>query len=558
VVLLAYFFITVVSIFFAINYKEGYFDVFKTFLFITLIAAFAIVFSNTKNWHLHLPKFVVVAAFIAFAVGIAQYFTDVFNSPDILLPDGREIIYSVRGFMSHKNQYAISLMLMLPFLGYGIYQYKKGWKWASIIAFVLLMVMIVLLKTRSVWVGIALSLLAIVFITSISPKKFGISSSLRNIIVSATIVVIVAGATVINIAGKKDPYSFFGKLRSITNPLAGNNVYRLKIWHLTTIMIADYPLTGVGAGNWKLHSADYYRTNNYNFKKVEMNWLRPHNDFLWVFAEKGIIGFLLFLSIFGFAIVYILKLLFSDRPPEQKALLLFILSGLICYLTVSFFSFPLERINQQAYLAMLLAAVLTLHHSARENTKPITNRKIILYPALLVLLLSVVYSYAMLDMEYKVRKTRNAMGSSNWRVMLSEAQSISTVFRTLDPEATPISSYAAQAYSKLGQTEKSRDAYIEALKAHPTKINMMNNLGKVYYELGEYEKAEELFLKALFTLPDYQESLINLSTTYYKMGEYEKTLETLNRIPTDKRDETSKRNIIAVKQLLKDRENDSE
>ncbi len=551
-VMVGYFIVTVASIFFATNYKEGYFDIFKTFTIVSLTAVIAIIFSNTKDWDKKLPKFIIVAAYIAFTVGFIQYIDKVLMATSAFLPDGREIIYEVKGIMAHKNQYAISLMLMLPFLGFGAYQYKKGWRWASIVAFILLMVMIVLLQTRSAWAGILLSAMAVVFLISLFPKRFGISVKTRNIVATATIVVLVAGGTFIDIAGKKDPWSFVGKLRSIANPEAGNNVFRLKIWGLTTKMIADHPLTGVGAGNWKIHSADYYNQYDYNFEKDQLNWLRPHNDYLWVFAEKGIIGFLLYLSVFGFAIVYILKFLFSDVRPEQKTLALFLLSGLICYLTVSFFTFPLERINQQTYLALILASVVTLYRSTIENKKPINNKKFILYPALIILAMTVVYGYAMLDLEFKVRKTRNAMMQSNWKVMLREARTLSTTFRTLDTEATPIKSYEAQAYSNLGQTKKSRDSYIEALKAHPTKINMMNNLGKVYYELGDYEKAKGLFINALKILPEYQESLINLSTTYYKMGEYQKTLETLKRIPPDKRDETIKRNLKAIKRVLEE------
>jgi tetratricopeptide (TPR) repeat protein len=455
--------------------------------------------------------------------------------------------------MAHKNQYAISLMLMLPFLGFGIYQYKKGWKWASIIAFVLVLIMIVLLQTRSVWAGILLSVIAAVFIISLIPSKFGISVKTRNIVAITTLVVLIAGGTYIDIAGKKNPWSFIGKIRSIANPDAGNNVFRLKIWGLTTKMIADHPITGVGAGNWKIHSAEYYNQYDYNFEKDQLNWLRPHNDYLWVFAEKGIFGFLFFISIFAFAIVYILKIIFSDTGPEKRTLAMFLLSGLICYLTVSFFTFPLERINQQAYLALILASVVTLFHNTRDKKKPIGNKNLILYPALIILAMTVVYSYAMLDLEFKVRKTRNAMMQSNWRVMLREAQTLSTTFRTLDLEATPIKSYEAEAYSKLGQIKKARVAYTEALEAHPTKINMMNNLGKVYYELGDYEKAKELFLEALAILPEYKEALINLSTTYYKMGKYGKTLRTLKTIPPDERNETIKRNIKAVKRKLKER-----
>ncbi len=58
----------------------------------------------------------VVATFIAFAICFAQYFDKVVMCTSAVFPDGREIIYEVKGIMAYKNQYSISLMMMLPFL----------------------------------------------------------------------------------------------------------------------------------------------------------------------------------------------------------------------------------------------------------------------------------------------------------------------------------------------------------------------------------------------------------------------------------------------------------
>jgi len=318
-------------------------------------------------------------------------------------------------------------------------------------------------------------------------------------------------------------------------------------------MIADHPLKGVGAGNWKLHSAEYYNKYDFDFEKDQLNWLRPHNDYLWVFAEKGIFGFLLFISLFALIFYYIYKILFTDTLREHRIFTLFIFTGLIGYLTVSFFSFPLERINQQIYLALFFSSTIVLHHSGRKTKKPVYFQKAVLYPALAIIAFTVVYSYSMLDMEYKVRQASNALMSNNWKALLHYSQTIPTTFRTLDSEATPLVSYQAQAYSNLGQKAKARDLYEQALVAHPTKINIMNNLGKVYYELGEYPKARDMFLQALVILPNYKEALINLSTTYYKMGKYGKTLNTLKRIPPDQRDETIEKNLKAIKKLISKR-----
>jgi tetratricopeptide (TPR) repeat protein len=183
--------------------------------------------------------------------------------------------------------------------------------------------------------------------------------------------------------------------------------------------------------------------------------------------------------------------------------------------------------------------------------KPVKNRKAILYPTMILLAMVTFYGYSMIVFEAQVRKTRNAMGSERWNLMLQYAKAIPTTFRTLDAEAVPVKSYEGQAYSKLKRLKESRDAYLEALKAHPTKISVMNNLGKVYYEMGDYKAAKKMFLTALEILPDYKESLINLSTTYYKTGQYNKTLKTLQRIPPEKRDKTVKKNLRVIKRIIR-------
>jgi len=57
---------------------------------------------------------------------------------------------------------------------------------------------------------------------------------------------------------------------------------------LATIeMVKDNPVIGVGAGNWMINYPVYYaQYQGLEFK----NWRRPHNDYIWILAEKGFLG----------------------------------------------------------------------------------------------------------------------------------------------------------------------------------------------------------------------------------------------------------------------------
>jgi tetratricopeptide (TPR) repeat protein len=134
--------------------------------------------------------------------------------------------------------------------------------------------------------------------------------------------------------------------------------------------------------------------------------------------------------------------------------------------------------------------------------------------------------------------------------MLADAKSINTFFRDLDAEAMPVEWYYGLAYANLNDIEKSKEHYMKAYAANPTKISILNNLGQIYFKEGQYNEAIEWFNKALAILPDYLESNVNLSSTYYKLGDYENALKSLNNIPENKRDERIKKNMISIEKKI--------
>jgi len=544
-ILAAYFMITLISLLFGINFREGIYDTIKVFDFTILVTICSMILSNTKSWPEKLTKFAVVAVFISLAIGYSQYFRYVAGHEGEVLADGRQIIYSVNGLIGHKNHYASFLMLMMPFLGFGILKLKKSWKLLSVIGLIFVIIMIVLLQTRAVWLGILFQLITLAIVITIFYQELNISKKLINLGLALGFVLLAAGLYKVITSAKQADTPLFNQAKSIFQPNDGYNKFRLKIWEITSVMISEKPFSGVGSGNWKLKASEKFGESG--FDKNRITWLSPHNDFLWIFAEKGIFGILLFLGMFAFIFFFAIKLIRGKSNKEDKLMTLSFGIGLVGYLVVSFFDFPYEEITHQVLLAIFIAAIISIYERSKrlpESSK--VNLKIAKVPVLLFLIFGIGYGFAANLQEMHMRKARVAMQRSDWKELLKESLQAESFCRNLDSEANPIKWYTGMAYYYLSYLDKSCVAFEEALVAAPNNIFVLNSLGKNYIDLKKYKRAEDCFAKALKILPTFEESIINLSTTWYLQGNYVKTLETLELIPPKKRNEVIKNNIKAM------------
>ncbi|MCF8364573.1 MAG: O-antigen ligase family protein [Bacteroidales bacterium] len=546
----AYALITAVSMAFAINPGESYYDINKSFSVVILAGISSILFLNTRDWQKWFPLFFILPAIILLVVGAMDYYKYVLFATTPRTPENLEWIYEVRGNMAHKNQYSISLMLLLPLLGFGIYKNAGLLKWLSAFVSVLILIFIIVLQTRSVWVGIAVSVFTASILIIIFAPRFNIGKGLRMSVGIGLLALIISIGSVVYFSKTVEKNSIIFKLKNITNPKDGNNIHRVKIWDLTTKMIRDYPIQGVGAGNWKIVSHYYFP--GYNFTKDQLNWLRPHNDFLWVFSEKGIFGFLAFIGIFITVFIYFIKIVHSHLAIGKKVLALLLVTGMTGYLAVSFFTFPLERMNHQIYLAVILAAITALYHEAYGNKAKVANVRLLSGFAILLMTFSVVYALSDLKMETMVKKARNLHKTAKWEELNKLAAQIPVTFKTTDTEAMPIAWYSGLSYASLGKIPEANQAYLEAFRQNPSRTSVLNNLGRTYFQLEDYENAKIYFEKALLILPDYFESLVNLSSTYIQLHDYQNALNCLNKIPPGKLNEPLKKNLKFVQRKLRE------
>jgi O-antigen ligase/Tfp pilus assembly protein PilF len=457
--------------------------------------------------------------------------------------------------MGHKNQYAINLMLMLPMMIYGMLFQQGAWRNAARAAFAGALLMILLVQTRSVWLALLLTSLVAGIFLAFNYKYLGIGKKRRNKLLVAATAVALAGLAAIVIIPSGNRLINTQRIKSMVELDAGDNPFRLRIWMVTGKMIADHPLRGVGAGNWKLRIPEYFPEQME--RKRQLNWLRPHNDALWVLAEKGLPGLLLYLAIFIITLFLFLRTFFRTAERRTRILALLLGSGFVAYHITSMFSFPLERLNQQVYLSFFTAAAIVLNYPHQKNVSAKSVSKILAIALVVLTIFPVVYSTSTIRSYHWIAKAKTTVNnltivrSSLVQVpdrparerqlnnqLLSETSKAETWSRKLDNEATPLTWYKGLAYAGLQDFEMARQAYHEAHRQHPHKVIILHNLAIVYNHLGDFENAIHYFRLALEKLPQYLETLVALAYTYEQIGNYAQSLLVLEKIRPEEVDES--------------------
>ena len=526
-----YFLISIASLTQAINPAEGLYDIFKTFLSIFSLAIITFIFSQQADFKSFLVKSIVLSSFMATALGLYQYIK--LTNGDT----GREFflaLYQIRGLMAHKNQFAIALFLMLPFSIYGAFELKKRWKYVSIASVTILLISFVFIQTRSVWIAFIAFIISfgLTYIFHNKKKSYShIKFRSEKVLVPIIIIVLSAAISVLLLYKKSNAIDVIHyQVKSIFDFGSKNNQGRLQIWESTYKMSTDHVLLGVGVGNWKISIIPYYSEK---FEKQYKNWRRPHNDFLWIMSEKGILGLLSYLLLFILIAFYGIKTLRSKTDKENKLFMKLMLAGISGYFTIAFFTFPYERINHQIYLALIMGGVISIYYKSMVDSKakPTSLTIIKLSVPLVLLLFSVFYASVFFKSEIYINKYMDESKSKkpNWNKLSEYSDKAFSPFKTLDSKQIPIHIYKGVSKMKLGKKQASLNDFQTAYKYHPNSPAVINNLGYAYSQIGDYKEAISLFKKALQVFPENEDGIIYLAYAFYLDKDYTEARKTLLR-----------------------------
>ncbi len=295
----------------------------------------------------------------------------------------------LNGFYGNKNIFAVAFLFKLPFLYYAFMRYKGFIKWISLVLVFLIAFCLVILSTRSSFIGLIFQAVILLVYGVYSILKV---NSSKKAILGFVLPLLAIGLGFFfgnrfieynyeHYAAKnvKNNYSVDERFKSIAE---GNSKGRLLIWQNTAEIIKEKPLSGYGVGNHKLAIMKVECAKKHDYIVSD----HAHNDFLEMFSELGIFGCLIYVLTYVFAAIYALKQMFAKGVNELFRLRAMVGGTIILtYMNDAMFNFPLERADCQIYLAIGLALLISNHIKIKKNQKEGLSK-----PCLVTLLVIVV------------------------------------------------------------------------------------------------------------------------------------------------------------------------
>ncbi len=516
-----------ISLALAINLSEGVFELLKISLYFIFLFVATLLIASEESFLPDIARaFAILAAALSF-IGICQYFGIAFSK----LP-GNYIVYAT---MANKNLLSEALFLTFPFLLFGVLNFKGAWALLSMVAMMLAGFVIGVAHTRAAWAALAGAIVITSAMVLIFSKQLSFPANWKTQLMRR----LSYAAILFTLALLLSALAHFTRTvqnEGMNKALAGANLpvssidERLRLWEKTRQMIADHPLGGVGLGNWKI-MLPRYGAAGLRSESGEIHFMRPHNDFLWVFAETGTFGFLSYLLIFGLVFYYAYRLITQAKPPAAKIIALLMVFGITGYALISLAAFPRERIVQSSFLLLMVAVVVSFYHASYPPKKQISSRARLAVNFLFIaaLLASLVVGYSRLVSEIHLKKSLEARKAGQFEVEISELNKAETAFYNLDPAVTPVALFRATAQVRMNRLDLALQDFGQALKAHPYNMVVLSNLGTAYQKTGRPERAAELFNKVLEISPRHEHTLLNLAAVYFEMGKFSEAYRTIQR-----------------------------
>jgi len=319
---------------------------------------------------------------------------------------------------------------------------------------------------------------------------------------------------------------------------------RLLVWNNSLQMAKENILPGVGAGNWQFQFPKYGldKFNDVFMDNASLTYQRPHNDFLWVLCETGILGLITYISVFIVALFYIIKLLRNKIKPnaDDNILLYEFFATITGYTFISFFDFPLERIEHQIVFYLILSIVVAKYYFSLEKAKTSTNSinsSILTLMIFIPVVFSSIVSINRFSGEFHTRKIYECQSKGDWNQMIAEADNSANPFYVADPTSIPINWYKGVALYTSGNLKEAQSCFEKAKLIHPYNIHILNNLASCYETEGKHKEAEEMYKCALLISPRFDEARLNLSAVYFNNREFEKAFYTIDKVGVTAKDE---------------------
>jgi putative inorganic carbon (hco3(-)) transporter len=541
----------------AINMPEAFISFVKYFTVFFAVYIISIILRSDAGYFKMLIRvmvFLLVLDCFSVFYGILQYISERINT-----------IYDIKSIYANKNILAAAIFIKIPFALW-LTSFENGWlKKLGYFSLFCAILAVLFMSTRAFYLGL--------IILVITYSSFVLILDFRNKVVpvykklAQFIGIVVIAIFLFNVIQRyfypktSDSYnaSSAQRLSSISVKDA-SSVERLLSWKRSAILFKENPLIGVGTGNWKVRILKYENplTSNFSFM------LKNHNDFLEIATETGILGGLLYLSLFVFLLLNFLWAFFKPGATENSFKYLFLPAfGIFCYGVDAFFNFPADRPEMQSLFALFLGAGIAFSPGSINQGRMINFRftKMVTYIFILLLLSS---SYILL-LNFRSLKLQRivqediAAGKLNHpsdlfihgfpsvpdisilaepisvnksRYLINEGKCQDAINLLRNDKSNPWLSdrevYMAMAFARMGKNDS---ALVYAYKAYELKPLFFDNMNFICQTLiinGKPEDAIKMLEDYLLLEKNDSRVWLYLTSIYWKCGKYSKAVQTID------------------------------
>ncbi len=504
-----------VSIIKSINPGDGIWEWMKACTFFIFFVSTVLLFQQAKKPETTIFRFIALFSAIILLPGIYQLAE--------ILQQGtfdHQSSYFITSVFAHRNIFAQALFYTVPLLGMLIYFNKGIWRILGLIFLVLSLALITILMVKSVWLALLVSVLFTMPLLFIFRKKLGIGiSQLKKILVFIFIAVLIVIASIAIFSRFNTTEVFKKQGQAMQDFSYGSALERIHLWEKSLEMFKDNPIVGIGLSNWKIELPNY-GTSDMRSAEGEIIYQRPHNDFLWILAERGILTLIFYLLIFAITAWYLIRIIAKSKNRDDQYFALFAWFFLVGYGIFASMSFPLERPISSALLNLVFAFVLIKYQKIESKNQKPKKSMIVLFLTLGLIIL-IVTSYIGVQRfkgEYHTRKGLVLREQQKWQPMIDEMHQASSFFYTLDPTSTPVKWCSGLGYYNLGEMDRAFADLSDAYHANPYHIHVLNNLATIYGIQKKDTEAIELYKEAMRISSDFSDAAANLSVMYFNIG----------------------------------------
>ncbi|MBC8402082.1 MAG: tetratricopeptide repeat protein [Candidatus Marinimicrobia bacterium] len=524
--------INIVSLNAAVNVYASLFPLAQLFI---LSILFFILFNNLsqKGIYLILGSWALVGA-IAAVIGIGQYLgLGFYWIPSVANPSST---------FANKNLAAMYIILTIPV---GLFLFIMSRKIINQIlwGFVNIQLIVYLIYTRTMgaWVGfsgaIVVTFIILLLIRKHRTQQF---SEIKRILVrkeklfiALACVVVIVSMSLLKPNIKVPSNVSTGIIYEISSLLEGGGSSmeaRLGFWRASLDIFIDNLnwLTGVGLNNYQFHYPAYAQGHLISFTRIVG---RPHNDFLWILIETGIIGFGIYIWLLLTAAYMVLIILKNTTDAKIVLLTVFLTTSLLAILGHAMFSFPKERIAISMLFWMILAFLTYIYKllpsiASRNSLNPVHFNYIGSEKLTFRLGVSTLIGFAIISTVSVELGRRHLVSDHHFKqaYFYFEREVYPGAIQELNRaeefwfNSWKTSYLLGLAYLRSQNHPRAVNAFKRCLTYSPYFFNAHYNLGVTYFKSNNFREAIKHFAFTILINPDFAKGYYNLGISWHRAG----------------------------------------